>query len=136
MSSKNGKFILLFSSDEYVSNTQVVCDSSGVQRRLKLKGDPETECSNRWWQVGNNGGMAATRWLMGLLQECWSLFTIPAVFTWMTHIPVDIYAHITYISHILTARENTRTYFFLLWALVHSGPTVLSLASLVFNGKP
>jgi len=36
-------------------------DSSGVQRRLKLKGDPETEYSNRWWQVGNNGGMAATR---------------------------------------------------------------------------
>ena len=88
-----------------ISNMQV--DSSGVRRRLKLKGDPETEYSNRWWQVGNNGGMAATRWLMGLLQECWSLLTIPAVFTWMTHIPVDMYAHTNvYIVHSYRPRKH------------------------------
>ena len=94
-----------------ISNMQV--DSSGVQRRLKLKGDPETEYSNRWWQVGNNGGMAATRWLMGLLQECWSLLTIPAVFTWMTHIPVDMYAHMNVYRAFLPP-EKTRgpTFFF------------------------
>lgn len=103
--------LLLFSGER----TQL--DSSEVRRRLKLKGDLETECSsNRWWQVGDSGGWRrararATRWLMGLLRECWSLLAIPAVFTWMTHV-VDTNAH-THSLHarILTARGNMWTYF-------------------------
>jgi len=133
------ELISLFSSDECMRTTRV---DSGVKHRLKLKGDPETERSNRWWQVGNNGGMAATRWLMGLLRECWSLLAIPAVFTWMTHIPVDIYAHTNVYTRAFLPPEKTcgPTSFFR--APIHSETTVrrispsLELASLVFNGKP
>lgn len=87
--------------------TQV--DSGGIKRRLKLKGDPETKCSNRWWQVGNNGGMAAARWLMGLLRECWSLLAIPAASLpgWLTYQSTHTHTHDVYTRAFLPP-EKTR----------------------------
>lgn len=51
-----------------------------------------------------------TRWLMGLLQECWSFSVIPAVFTWMTHISLDTHTYIA-IDTFYTL-ENAWTHFF------------------------
>lgn len=46
----------------FFSGERTQLDSSEVRRRLKLKGDLETECSsNRWWQVGDSGGWRCAR---------------------------------------------------------------------------
>lgn len=103
----------------FVSDKRAQLDSSGVRRRLKLKGDLETECSsNRWWP-GRLGGMAARArarlgWLMGLLQECWSLLAIPRrLYLDDSRTSRHTNTHTRTLLHarILTARGNMWTYF-------------------------